>query len=173
MTPIECFQHLYRFKGTQYEIHKKGLPDTVRKNISVLCKLFDNSSYDVRKQIVLLADREISFLFLVYSEAMAIAAVQRRDNHSVIRGLEALAIENCIGDWRDSLLCLVLLYHSAVKIDADPEKLISDVASLAMETARDKLFYPFLARAPEDRQLGKFGLKEGENSEGEFTYLSG
>ena len=172
MTPTECFQHLHGFKGKQYEIHKHGLPDAVRKNISVLCESFENSSYDVREQIVSLAVREISFLFFVFSEAMAIAAVQHEDKHSVIRGLEALAIENCIADWRDSLLRLVLLYHSAVKIYADPEKLIGEVANLAMKTAQEKLFYPFLARTPEDRQLAKFGVKEGKTPNGEFAYVT-
>ena len=118
MAPNESFQHLYGFKGREYEIHKKGLPDSVRKNISVLCELIENPSYSVREQIVSLASREISFLFLAFSETMAIGAVQQGDKQSVIRGLEALAIENCIGDWRDSILRLVLLYHSGVKINA-------------------------------------------------------
>jgi hypothetical protein len=172
MTLSGLFQHLSTFRGAQYKIYKDGLPDSVRNAIWALVELFDHSSQKVREDIVSLVSHEISFLFFAFSTAMAVKAVQQRNEEPLIRGLEALAIENCVFDWRDSLATLALLHHSALKIGTDPEKLIKNVAILAMETAREKLFYPFLARTPEDRELTKFGVKEGKTASGEFTYVS-
>jgi len=172
MAPDDIFQRLYALKGTEYEVHKKGLPEGVRENISSLCELFETASYEGREQIVSLVRREISFLLLRFSELMAIAGVRQGDKQCVVRGLEALAIENCIGDWRDSMCRLAALHHSAKKVGSDPEKLIKDVAALAMKRAQDTLFYRFLSWAPADRELTKFGAIEGTTAEGEFTYVS-
>ena len=75
---------------------------------------------------------------------MATAAIRSRDKQFIIQGLDALAIENCVADWRDRTLRLALLYHSARKIGADPEELIKAVAAFAMAAAQKNLFGPFL-----------------------------
>jgi hypothetical protein len=172
MKPDEVFQRLSDLRGNEYRIFRKGLPESAREDISSLCELFETASYEGREQIVSLVRRETGFLFLRFSTEMAVAAVRQGDMQFVIRGLQALAIENCNGDWRDSVCALAVLNHSAEKIGSDPEKLIKDVAALAMKNAQDKLFYRFLSRAPKDRELTKFGAQEGTTPEGEFTYVS-
>jgi hypothetical protein len=172
MRPRDLFQELYNFKGKEYEIHKKDSPDRVQDNITLLCGLFENSCHEIRQEIISSVVREISFLFLRFSELMAITAVRRRDKQCIVQGLEALAIENCLADWRDSTIRLALLNHSALKIGADPEELIKSVATLALNTAHKNLFCSFLDRLPEDKQLAKMGVKEGATPDGEFTYVS-
>src|SRR4029077_12927805 len=147
-------------------------PDRVQENVALLCGLFENSSYEIRQEIISGVVREISFLFLVFSEVMANAAVRRRDKQCIIQGLEALAIADCLADWRDSTLRLALLYHSGLIIDADPEELIKSVAAVTMDAAQKNLFGPFLAMRAENKQPAKFGFKEGVTPNGEFTYVS-
>lgn len=172
MTIDEIFERLYELKGKEYEIYKRGLPDNILQNIAHLCEIFETSSADVRRSVISKVVREISFVFLKFSDVMANTAVWQADKKDIVRGLEALAIENCIVDWRDSTLRLVLLYHSALKIGADPRQLIDFVARLATKSAERDFFGSFLARSAEDRQLEKFGIKEAKTPTGEFTYSS-
>src|SRR5215469_16653237 len=155
------FRDLDGYRGKEYEIQKKGLPQRAREGIANLCKLFEKSSYEMKKEITGKVVPEISFLFLVFSELMANTAVRRGEKQRIVQGLEAVAIENCVFDARDSALRLALLHHSALKIGTDPEELIRFVAAFALETAKKNLFEPFLSRSPESRQLANFGLKEG------------
>ena len=63
MPPSKLLQQLYALKGKEYQIHKNGLPDRARKNIALLCGLFEAASYDTRVEIISGAVREISLLF--------------------------------------------------------------------------------------------------------------
>jgi len=122
--------------------------------------------------MVSLTRPDIAYLFRRFTDEMAVAAVREGKKRFVTLGLLALAIENCVFDWRDSMIALAALYDSAAKLDNDPEGLVRDIAVFAMKSAQDQLFYRFLGWAPEARQLAKFGMKEGRTPEGEFTYVS-
>jgi hypothetical protein len=61
---------------------------------------------------------ESSFLFFMYAKAMAVEAVRERQEGQIFKGLIALVVENGVFDRRDSMMVLVLLHHSAVKIGA-------------------------------------------------------
>jgi hypothetical protein len=102
---------------------------------------------------------------------MAIEAVRERDEVKVFKGLVALAIENQAFDWRDSLAVLTLLFHSAIKIGVDAPNLIHRVATIS-SSQTSAYFLQFLARTPENRDIAKFGYKEGADLHGNFAYVS-
>jgi hypothetical protein len=113
---------------------------------------------------------KISFLFFMYAGAMAVAAVRQREEERVFKGLIALAVENRVFDWRDSMMVLVLLHHSAVKIGADASELFQRAATISTQETSD-LFFQFSARTPESLDLAKFGYREGTDLEGNFAYV--
>ncbi|MGC2162724.1 MAG: hypothetical protein WA634_12495 [Silvibacterium sp.] len=166
------FQQLYLFKGKEYSLYKTGLPDSVIESINSLCMSFEVCSEETRREITSYVTREISYLFLMFSDRAALEALHRKDEECIVRGLEALTIENCKVDWRDSTLRLAPLYHSAVSIGADPERLIASVAAIAVEPAKTQLLLSFLERSPENRELAKFGLKETLGTDGNVFYTS-
>lgn len=172
METSTLFAQLNLLKGKEYSIYKTGLPSAVIDSINSLCVSFETSSEEMREEIVSHVTREISYLFLIFSDQAALEGLRRRDAKCIIRGLEALTIENCKADCRDSTLRLAPLYHSAVSIGADPEKLIASVAAIAVEPARTHLLLSFLKRSPENRELEKFGLKEGLGADGNVFYTS-
>lgn len=172
MTVSDIFDGLYRFKGKAYEIHKQGLPEDVGGQIAQLCEIFESSTDAERRGIVSNVVREVSFLFIRFGTDMAVTAVRQGDGRAVIRGLEALAIENCTADWRDSTIVVAVLYHSAQKIGLDADEALRFAASLAVSETGDKLFGSFLRRTPENRALSVFWIKEGTTANGEFTYTS-
>lgn len=172
MTPQQVFNELYKLGGKAHEFHKTGLPRDAPKNVLWLCELFEKSTSDDRQIITSKVTLKISWIFFSFSKFMAITAVRQRDKQLVIRGLEALAIENCTLDWRDSTIALAALYHSALKIDCAADDLLQFVASLGASDKTRSLFLSFLGRTLDDKKLEKFGIREATNSEGQFTYAS-
>ena len=172
MSINEVFEDLRSLKGKQYTVHKNGLPPNARENLHYLCELFEESSKAVREEISSRVGIDNSYLFLIFSEVMAVGAVREMDKGRIIRGLEALAIENCTFDCRDSTVRLALLNHSAGLIGANSEHLIRSASDMALDNARNNLFAPFLERDRESTGIRKFGFKEGRNASGEFVYVS-
>lgn len=166
----DIFEELYRLRGKSYEVHKQGLPADVREGITRLCEIFEGSSEEERRDIVANVVRGVSFLFLRFSTDMSITAVRETDSRAVFCGLEALAIEDCRGDWRDSTIVLAMLCHSARKIGVDADEALRFARRLSVSETGDKLFGSFLQRTPEKRELSKFWIKEGATPTGEFTY---
>jgi hypothetical protein len=89
----------------------------------------------------------------------------------VLHGLVALSIEDCKFDWRDSLMVLCRLYHSAVKVGANPTELFQRVAAMSAPRTGE-LFLSFLSRKPELKDIAVFGWKEGTGADGKFRYVS-
>lgn len=172
MKTSTLFQQLNLFKSKEHSLYKTGLPDSVIEGINSLCMSFETGSEETRREIISCVTREISYLFLMFCDMAALEALRRKDERCIVRGLEALTIENCKGDWRDSTLRLAPLYHSAVSIGADSEKLIASVAAIAVEPAKTRLLLSFLKRSPENRELANFGLKEAVDTNGNVFYTS-
>jgi hypothetical protein len=68
-------------------------------------------------------------------------------------------------------MVLPLLYRSAIKIGADAPNLFRRAAAVSTSQTADS-FLQFLARTPEQRDIVKFGFKEGIDLEGNFTYVA-
>lgn len=86
ITVTDILERLYQFKGAEYAIHERGLPDDARENLVRLCQLFEASRIEVRREIISKVGPEISFLFLNFGRNMATAAVRQSDEQSLVRG---------------------------------------------------------------------------------------
>jgi hypothetical protein len=139
--------------------------------VEFICDHYLKALPDERARIQSMVTPEISFLFFMYAKAMAVEAVRERREEKVFRGLVALAIENRVFDWRDSMMVLVLLRHSAAKIGADASQLFQRAGAISTPQTSEG-FLQFSARAPENLDLAKFGYQEGTDSEGNFAYVS-
>jgi hypothetical protein len=166
----EIFAKLKRLKA--FDFYKtRTLTAEQHDWLELVCNRYVDASPEERHRVNCLVTPEISFLFFIYGKAMAIEAVRERDEAKVFKGLVALAVENQVFDWRDSLTVLTLLYHSAIKIGADASNLFQRVATIsASQTSTN--FSKFLARSPENRDIAKFGFKEGTDLHGNFAYVS-
>ena len=139
--------------------------------VQFICDHYLRALPDERASIHSMVTPEISFLFFMYAKAMAVEAVRERQEEKVFRGLIVLAVENRLFDWRDSMMVMVLLHHSAAKIGADTSQLFQRAAAISTPQTSEG-FLQFLARAPENLELAKFGYQEGMDSEGNFAYVS-
>jgi len=99
--------------------------------VQFICDHYLRALPDERARIHSMVTPEISFLFFMYAKAMAVEAVRERQEDKVFKGLVALAVENRAFDWRDSMMVLVLLHHSASKIGADTSQLFQRAADHA------------------------------------------
>jgi hypothetical protein len=138
--------------------------------VRFICDHYFGALPDERARIHSMVTPEISFLFFMYAKDMAVEAVRERQEEKIFKGLIALAVENRIFDWRDSMTVLVLLHHSAAKIGADPSKLFQQAAAISTPQTSER-FLQFSARTPENLDLAKFGYQEGSDSEGNFAYV--
>lgn len=139
--------------------------------VQFICDRYVRALPDERASIHSMVTPEISFLFFMYARAMAVEAVREREEEKVFQGLIALAVENRAFDWRDSMIVLALLHHSAAKIGADASELFQRAAAISTPKTSDG-FLRFSARTPENLDLAKFGYQEGTDSEGNFAYIS-
>jgi hypothetical protein len=139
--------------------------------VQFICDHYLRALPDERARIHSMVTPEISFLFFMYAKAMAVEAVREGREEKVFKGLVSLAVENRAFDWRDSIMVLVLLYHSASKIGADISQLFQRAAAISTPQTSEG-FLEFSARAPENLDLAKFGYREGTDSEGNFAYVS-
>jgi hypothetical protein len=139
--------------------------------LRLICDRFSDALSEEREKINSLVTPEISFLFFMYGKTMAVEAVRDHDEAKIFKGLVALAVENQVFDWRDSLMVLTLVYHSAIKIGADAPDLFRRVAAISTSQTADS-YLQFLASTPEQRDIVKFGFKEGTDLDGNFTYVA-
>ena len=149
----------------------RSLAQEQQQWVQSICDQYLRALPSKRANIHSMVTPEISFLFFMYAKAMAVEAVRERQEEKVFKGLVALAVENGVFDWRDSMMVLVLLHHSAAKIGADPSQLFQRAAAISTPQTSEG-FLEFSARAPENLDLGKFGYREGTDSEGNFAYVS-
>jgi hypothetical protein len=75
------------------------------------------------------------------------------------------SIENARHDFRDNLMSICPIYHSAVRLGLDPETLFGDVAALSAREMAD-LLLGWLRRNPRDQGLRAFAYREVITPEG-------
>src|SRR5579872_4464705 len=107
--------------------------------------------------------------FLGYAASMAVLAVRTQSPNLIEQGLIALVIEGASQDFRDSIVALAKLYHSAVKLGLNARKAFDEVAGLADPGIIKTEMMEFPHRLPEDRDLKAFYESEEITEEG-FRY---
>lgn len=107
------------------------------------------------------------YTLLTFSERSAVFAMREKNVNQLRNGLTAIAmIEAERTDFRDILMALSLLYHSANKIGADANGLFRETANLS-EPNVAKLLTGFAARPSEEKDLrASWGYDEVETKSG-------
>jgi hypothetical protein len=143
--------------------------ESVQRAIGELCEVFLGASPEVRAEIVSYVHTEFSTNFFWFAKRMAALGVRRSSPEAVRMGLTALIVENNNFDFRDMLMSLVLIYHSAVKLDLDPLQLFDSAASLTVNEELAEIVRDFPRRSPHDRSLATFRYEESGQGES-FRY---
>jgi hypothetical protein len=107
--------------------------------------------------------------FLGFAANMAVLAVRENAPDRIEQGLIALVIEDGGGDWRDSVVVLFQLYHSAEKLGMETAATFAKIAPLANPGIIKKEMTNFPLRPPESRSLKAFCMAEEISEEG-FRY---
>lgn len=144
------------------------IPSDVDRDISLLIDSIVNATNEERQFISSIFTDDYSFTFICFSERMACLAVREKSEKYLFEGLIAHAIEGGKFDWRENILVLSLLYHSAVKIGTNPDLLFNKAAEFAEGEIRE-IIRNFPRRAHEDRNIEAMGYVESENEQG-FCY---
>jgi hypothetical protein len=127
---------------------------------------FELADEDGRRALASSLSKRARNGLLGYAADMAVLAVRRQSPALIQQGLVALVIEGASQDFRDSIVALARLYHSAVKMGIDPQEAFEKAASLAEPGTVKTILTQFPLRAPKDRGLPAFHLAEegdGEN----------
>ena len=91
-------------------------------------------------------DRIARIELLSFAHWEAIVAIRNENIELVRDGLTALIIEDAKDDYRDTLVVLSLLCHSARKLGADERALVKQAVSIATADTK-KLFDSFMRRS--------------------------
>jgi hypothetical protein len=161
-----------RLQGLKQWGFRKATPESraaTAETIKKLCDFYSSADSAERAEIVSHVGDVFSFTFFWFATTCAEKAVRESSPDAIWDGLMALVIENFAFDYRDSLMRLVLVYHSAAKLGLDVETLFAKAASLAVNPKVAEQVRNFPLRPPGARSLGAF--RYGEFGEGDtFAY---
>jgi hypothetical protein len=137
--------------------------------MSAIVADFRNADQATRRSITSRLSPHARRKFLGYAAIMAVLAVRQNSPALIEQGLVALVIEDGGDDWRDSLIALFQIYHSAIKLGMDAEKTFAEFARLAEPGVMKKAIHDFPLRPPESRSLRAFCMEEEMGEDG-FRY---
>ncbi len=130
-----------------------------------LISLFTQASYAEREAILKKIDANIAGALMAFGSRMAVWGARLNSRELLLKGLIALVIDDGNYDIRDTIDVMPLLYHSAVKINVDPQSLFNEAAHF-FPTQAARILREFPRRKPEDRSLQAFYYVEVDTPEG-------
>jgi len=133
--------------------------EATQKSIKLLCDFFSSANPAERAEVVPHIQAEFSFVFYWFARRMAEKAIRDSSPEAIWDGLMALVLENYASDYRDSLIRLMLLYHSATKLGLNVEALFARAAALALNPDVAMGVRSFPLRPPANRSLAAFFYK--------------
>lgn len=141
--------------------------NSLDSELTELCQRFAQSDEKVRAKMRTSISLEEFDTLLSFSNRSAVFALREQNVNWVSNGLTAIAmIEAERTDFRDILMSLSLLYHSAKRIGADANQLFRDTAQLS-EPNVATLLTGFIGRPPEEKDLRtSWGYDEVETAAG-------
>jgi hypothetical protein len=101
------------------------------------------------------------------AQELAVRAVRNNAVDDVALGLLAVALEGVQSDFRNTVVSLCLLHHSAIKLGSNPVPLFHQAADFGTPKARDFIL-EYLQKG--DKDIRSFAMEEGQGPNG-FDYL--
>ena len=153
------------WRGETYLINPapSALDSTLRK----LCQSFAKDGAGARAKTRASISMDEFYTLLTFSKRAAVFGIRERNAAWLVDGLTALSmIELDRVDFRDIIVSVSLLHHSAVRIGQNANQLLSDAAALS-EPAVSRLIKDFIKSPSEDKVLrAKWGYDEVETRDG-------
>jgi hypothetical protein len=153
------------WRGETYLINPA--PSALDSKLRELCRSFAKGGAVSRAKTRASISMDEFYTLLTFSKRAAVFGIRERNASWLIDGLTALSmIELDRVDFRDALVSISLLHHSAVKIGQNANQLLSDAAALS-ESKVSGLIKDFIKRPSEDKVLrAKWGYDEVETRDG-------
>jgi hypothetical protein len=143
--------------------------EVIRDTVKELCDAYSFADPSERKDIVSNVRSQFSFVFHWFAKIMAEEAIRELSSGKIWDGLMGLLVENYVLDSRETQIRLALLFHSAIKLNLDADRLFAHAASLAVDPDLEIAVGAFPLRPPGSRSLGVFFYEECGTGE-TFSY---
>jgi hypothetical protein len=153
------------WRGETYLINPA--PSALDAPLRELCQSFAKSGAESRAKTRASISMDEFYTLLTFSQRAAVFGIRERNAAWLVDGLTALSmIELNRFDFRDVLVSVSLLHHSAVRIGQDANQLLSGAAALS-EPEVSGLISNFINRPPEEKVLrANWGYDEVETRNG-------
>jgi hypothetical protein len=152
-------QYAYR------RFEKKPMPCSLDDDFHDLISLFSQASHTEREAMLSRIDADTAGALMAFSWRMAVWGARQNSRDLLLKGLIALVIDGGKYDIRDTISIMPLLYHSAIKINIDPQSLFDEAAAYYPNDVA-RILSKFPQRKPEDRNLQSFNYVEVATPEG-------
>jgi hypothetical protein len=126
--------------------------------VDELCDVYVQSTFEERERIGKW-DVTISNMLLSSAWRCAVDAVRRSSEDLVRQGLTILMLEGAQFDYRDSIMRMVVLFHSARKLNLDAVRVFEEAANLAPGSRIAADLRRFLIQAQADPKLSDFSVR--------------
>jgi hypothetical protein len=158
----DVYAYLENVKETLSEPRSRDIDD-IDDTVKAVCEVFQQS-HSADRTFDRLTSPQSRTLYL-FARRMAIIAMRTGTGDFIRLGLIALAIENAVYDFRETLGSLSFLQHSAQRISIDFPALVAQLLPL-FSPEFTRLVTDFLRRGSSATKLGKFGFQEYVDANG-------
>ncbi|MCB0517056.1 MAG: hypothetical protein R2798_05065 [Chitinophagales bacterium] len=130
-----------------------------KEKIYQLAEEYNNAAETRRAEIINAITYDDSEKIRKYTKKLAELAVQQNKESYLVVGLLLQVMENAKLDFRDNIMQLSLLYHSAKKIGIDADKLFLAIAQIAADEMQ-RIMLQFLQRSEHNKSIEAMGFRE-------------
>jgi hypothetical protein len=144
---------------------KKPMPCELDDDFNALISMFSQASQIEREAILKQIDSVTADALMAFGWRMAVWGARLSSRELLLKGLIGLVIDGGKYDIRDTISVMPLFYHSAVKINVDPQTLFDEAAAYYPNDVA-RILNKFPKRKPEERSLQAFFYVEVSTPEG-------
>lgn len=148
------------------------IPHELDSIVDAVVSAYRSGSEEARRRLTRDLNADVAEVLSVYGERMAVLAVHTRSVEPLRRGLVGMGLaEGILADYRDNLIVLAAVNHSADTVGTGLTKLIDDVKADLPGPALAR-FRDFAQWRDDEKSLHVMGRRtEGEGDS--FRYVSG
>jgi len=160
---VELLQELDAAKLAGYGATR--IPNEIDEKIRRTLEGYLGLSEEEKKKLRGKVGREHKFVFLAFAERMASLAVRAKSQEPLMQAMMAMFLQIGIGDVREDILILTLIYAAANKLGLDPRSVfLGSARQFGLKDASG--LEAFLKRSDADKSLESMGYVEGTDEDG-------
>jgi len=148
-----------------WSFDKKPMPCELDDDFNAMISMFSQASQTEREEMLKQIDGKTADALAAFGWRMAVWGARLNSRELLLKGLIALVMDGGKMDIRDTINVMPVLYHSAVKINVDPQTLFDEAAAYYPNDAA-RILNKFPKRKPEERSLQAFFYVEVSTPEG-------